>query len=176
MLPHFAKGKGHKQLIDAFAKIIENIPKAKLFFVGRGMLDEVKEEAAKYTREQIVFAGWRDDVSACLNAMDIFVQPSLSEAFSQVLIEAMGVGLPVIATEVGGAAEVIEDRVNGILVKPDDTEAISDRVIEIDGNADMRTKLAVAGRRSVAERFTVENVVDRHLDLYHRWMAEKEVT
>ena len=172
---HFAKGKGHIQLTKAFAKITEKIPNAKLFFIGRGMLDEVKAAAAKFSSEKIIFAGWRDDVSACLNAMDVFVQPSLSEAFSQVLIEAVGVGLPVIATEVGGAAEVIEDRVNGILIKPNDTEAIADNIVEMYKNIDMRTRLASTGRKSVAERFTVEKVVDRHLELYRRWMTEREV-
>lgn len=172
---HFTKGKGHIQLTEAFAKILEKIPNAKLFFVGRGMLDEVKAAAAKYSSKQIIFAGWRDDVSACLNAMDVFVQPSLSEAFSQVLIEAMGVGLPVIATEVGGAAEVIENRVNGILMKPNDTDAIADNIVAIYKDIDMRTKLASTGRKSVAERFTIEKLVDRHLELYRRWMTQKEV-
>src|ERR1043166_224525 len=94
------KAKGHVQVIDAFAKIVSEVPQAKLFFVGRGMLDEVSTVARKFSKEQIVFAGFRHDVSACLNATDVFIQPSLSEAFSQVLIEAMGVGLPVVAPDV----------------------------------------------------------------------------
>ena len=170
---HLAKGKGHIQLIQAFGGIMTKVQNAKLFFVGRGMLDEVKEAAAQFSGGQIVFTGWRGDVPACLNATDIFVQPSLSEAFSQVLIEAMGVGLPVIATAVGGAAEVIDDGVNGILIKPNDIAAIADNVVEIYRNADMRTNIGVAARESVSRRFTVERVVDRHLELYRRWMAEK---
>jgi len=172
---HLAKGKGHIQLTEAFSNIVKSIPNAKLFFVGRGMLDEVEREAAKHSHDQIVFSGWREDVSACLNAMDVFVQPSLSEAFSQVLIEAMSVGLPVIATEVGGAAEVIENNVNGILIEPNDIDAIADNVVEIYKSSDKRIKLSSAGRKSVAERFTVEKLIDRHLELYHRWINEREV-
>lgn len=170
---HFAKGKGHIQLIEAFEKIVNDVPYAKLFFVGRGMLDEVQKAAAKFPEGQIVFAGWRDDVSACLNAMDIFVQPSLSEAFSQVLVEAMGVGLPVIATNVGGAAEVIDNGVNGFLIEPNDVTAIHDKVVELCQDAELRNGIGSAGRKSVCERFTAEHLVECHLELYERWLAEK---
>ncbi|MFN0277453.1 MAG: glycosyltransferase family 4 protein [Pyrinomonadaceae bacterium] len=171
---NFGKGKGHIQLIAAFEKIVKDLPQAKLFFVGRGMLDEVRDAAAKFPQNQIIFAGWRDDVSACLNAMDIFVQPSLSEAFSQVLVEAMGVGLPVIATNVGGAAEVIEDGVNGFLIEPDNVEALGERVTELCRNAALRQQIGTVGRKSVAERFTVELLVKRHLELYESWIAERQ--
>lgn len=171
---HFAKGKGQMQLIEAFAKIVAEIPRAKLFLVGRGVSNEVREAASQFTDKQIVFAGWRDDVAACLNAMDIFVQPSLSEAFSQVLIEAMGVELPVIATDVGGAGEVIDHGINGILIEPGDTEAIAANVAELSQNVELRTRIALAGRESVLRRFTVDKTVDRQLELYQRWIAERE--
>lgn len=172
---NFAKGKGHVQLIKAFSKITKENPDAKLFFIGRGMLDQVKEAASEFSSDRIIFAGWRDDVAACLNAMDIFVQPSLSEAFSQVLVEAMGVGLPVIATDVGGAAEVIDDGVNGILIKPNDVAAIADNVVALYRDSDLRNKIGAAGRKSVSERFTTERLVDRHLELYRNWIAEETV-
>lgn len=170
---HLVQGKGHIQLIEAFEKIVTDVPRAKLFFVGSKMLDDVREAAAKFTTGQIVFAGWRDDVSACLNAMNIFVQPSLSEAFSQVLVEAMGVGLPAVATDVGGAAEVIDDGVNGFLVEPNNAAAMCDKVVELCRNSALRTEVGAAGRKSVSERFTVERLVDRHIELYERWTNEQ---
>lgn len=170
---NFAKGKGHIQLIEAFAKIVNDVSQAKLFFVGREMLNEVKDAASRFPDGKIVFAGWRDDVSACLNAMDIFVQPSLSEAFSQVLVEAMGIGLPVIATDVGGAAEVIEEGVNGLLVAPKDPSAIRDKVVELWRNVELRKRIGAVARKSVCERFAIEQLIDRHLELYERWMVEK---
>jgi len=168
---NFAKGKGHIQLIEAFAKIASEVPVARLLFAGGGMLLEVQKAAARFAG-QIIFAGWRDDIPACLNAMDIFVQPSLSEAFSQVLIEAMGVGLPVIATNVGGANEVIENKVNGILITPADTLAISGKVVELYRDVELRRKISLAGRKSVCDRFAVQQLVERHLELYERWIAE----
>lgn len=170
---HLVKGKGHIQLIEAFEKIVNDVPYAKLFFVGRGMLDEVQKAAAKFPEGQIVFAGWRDDVSSCLNAMDIFAQPSLSEAFSQVLVEAMGVGLPVIATDVGGAAEVIEHGVNGFLIEPNDVTTMRNKVVELCRDAELRNRIGSAGRKSVGKRFTAKQMIDRHLELYERWMKER---
>ena len=106
--------------------------------------------------------------------MDVFVQPSLSEAFSQVLVEAMGVGLPVIATNVGGAAEVIDDGLTGFLIEPDNVIAIAEKVTELFRDVDLRNKVRKAGRESVCERFTVERLVERHLELYELWLTEKQ--
>ena len=167
---NFAKGKGHLQLAAAFARVAQDIPEAKLLFVGRGMLPEVEAVVAKLPPGKVVFAGWRDDISACFNAMDIFVQPSLSEAFSQVLIEAMGVGLPVIATDVGGANEVIKNDVNGLLIEPDNTDAIHKAVLRLYNDRELLGRISGAGSKSVRERFTARQMVDRHMELYSQWL------
>ena len=167
---NFAKGKGHTQLIEAFAKIRAEVPRARLFFAGTAMLTEVQEAAANIPEGKIVFAGWRDDIPACLNAMDIFVQPSLSEAFSQVLIEAMGARLPVIATDVGGANEVIENGVNGILIEPNDPDAIYRETVRLYNDGAFRDKIANDGMHTVSERFTGEHMVERQFALYESWM------
>ena len=170
---NFASGKGHRQLIDAFGKILNEIPNARLFLAGRGATSDIEAAAEKVSKAKIIFAGWRDDIPACLNAMDVFVQPSLSEAFSQVLIEAMGTGLPVVATNVGGASEVIEHGVDGILVEPDGPDAIRREVVELFKNAEFRNEMAQKGMRSVHGRFTAEQMVERQMALYQKWMKEK---
>lgn len=168
-----AKGKGHLQLVEAFEKTLAEIPNARLFFVGRGMLPEVRKLSARFPKDKIIFALWRDDVAACLNAFDLFVQPSLSEAFSQVLIEAMGVGLAVIATEVGGANEVIENGVNGILIAPNDPDAICQAVVQLFNDDVLRKRIALAGMTSVRERFTADAMARRHFELYEGWLSKK---
>ena len=170
---NFASGKGHVQLINAFDEVKRQIPNAKLILAGRGKLKEVEDTVGRLgLGRRITFAGWRDDAAAIYNATDIFVQPSLSEAFSQVLIEAMGCGLPVIATKVGGAAEVIENDVNGILIEPDDPQAIAREVIRLAGDEKLRSVIADRGMTSVRERFSAETMVERHLELYKKWMDE----
>lgn len=170
---NFASGKGHVQLINAFDEVKRQIPNAKLILAGRGKLKEVEDTVGRLgLGRRITFAGWRDDAAAIYNATDIFVQPSLSEAFSQVLIEAMGCGLPVIATKVGGAAEVIENDVNGILIEPDDPQAIAREVIRLAGDEKLQSGIADRGMTSVRERFSAETMVERHLELYKKWMDE----
>ena len=145
-----------------------------MLFVGRGMLPVVEAAAAKLPAGKVVFAGWRDDISACFNAMDVFVQPSLSEAFSQVLIEAMGVGLPVIATDVGGANEVIENGDNGLLIEPDEVNAIHEAIMRIYNDRELLGRISDAGNTSVRERFTARQMVDRHVELYTEWLGGSE--
>jgi glycosyltransferase involved in cell wall biosynthesis len=164
-----ATGKGHRQLVDAFEKILNDVPKARLFLAGR----DITPDIAANPSNKIIFAGWRDDIPACLNAMDLFVQPSLSEAFSQVLIESMGAGLPVIATDVGGAREVIENGVNGILIEPNDPEAISREVVRLYKETETQLEMARKGMNSVQERFTAEQMVEHQMALYGKWMKEK---
>lgn len=164
---NFISGKGHIQLLRAFLEISRAIPNAKLMLVGRGELEEVNSFIKSHgLEEKVILTGFRKDVAKCLSAMDVFVQPSLSEAFSQVLIEAMAVGLPVVATRVGGAAEVVEDGVNGYLVEPDDPPAIADAVIKYYSNSGRRTSMAQLGCERVRRDFTAKRMVDEHLALY----------
>jgi len=169
---NFAPGKGHLQMIQALEQVSAELPKSRILFVGRGDSANIIAAATGFSRGKITVAGWRDDVSACLNAMDIFVQPSMSEAFSQVLIEAMGVGLPVLATDVGGAREVVRSGVNGILIEPNNVQAIADGVRHLNRDAVLRRELAEAGRATVRERFTAAKMVERHLSLYKNWIVK----
>lgn len=170
---NFAHGKGHIQLIEAFEKILAEIPNARLAFAGRGEIAEVHEAAAKFPAGKIVFAGWQNDIASFLNALDIFVQPSLSEAFSQVIMEAMGVGLPVVATNVGGASEVIVGGENGLLIEPNDVAAISNEVIRLSRDPELRRRFGDAGRKTVTGNFTAEKMVERQFELYERWLDKK---
>lgn len=167
---NFASGKGHVHLLNAFSELKRTVPNAKLILSGSGRLQEVDDAIGRLALgRRIILTGWRDDVRDVYNAMDVFVQPSLSEAFSQVLIEAMGCGLPVIATRVGGADEVIESGVNGVLIEPDSPEAIHTALIEMIGDRQTMAEIAERGRESVRSRFPVETMIERHLELYERW-------
>lgn len=170
---NFAHGKGHIQLVRAFERIAAAVPAARLVFAGRGQIAEVTAAAAGFPAGKIVFAGWQDDIAAFLNALDIFVQPSLSEAFSQVIMEAMGVGLAVAATNVGGASEVIESGRNAVLVEPNDVEALAETVIALTSNSDLRQSLGVAARETVTTRFRADRMVEQQFELYRRWLSER---
>jgi len=168
---NFAHGKGHIQLVEAFEKILAEVPNARLIFAGHGEIVEVTEASARFPTGRIIFAGWQSDIASFLNALDVFVQPSLSEAFSQVIMEAMGVGLPVVATNVGGASEVIVSGENGVLIEPNDVSAIADEVIRLSQESELRRRLGVAGRKTVTENFTAERMVERQIGLYEKWLG-----
>ncbi|MBV9217224.1 MAG: glycosyltransferase [Acidobacteria bacterium] len=168
---NFAPGKGHQQLIEAFQMLAREMPQARLFLVGSGDTGNVQEIVERFgLRTSVVFAGRRRDIPACLNAMDIFVQPSLSEAFSQVLIEAMGVGLPVIATKVGSAGEIFRPGESGLLVPPDDPYEIFLALRELLADKLRTCEMADAGRSFVREHFRPQQMVDKHVALYRRLM------
>lgn len=110
--------KGHKYLLAAVPRILKAHPHTTFLIVGRGELaSQLKEEVKRSGLEkQVRFLGFREDVSALLSLMDIFVLPSLSEGLSIALLEAMTAGKPVIATSVGGNPEVVVDGETGFLV------------------------------------------------------------
>ena len=165
-------GKGHVQLIEAYTKIHRSLPNARLFLIGKGKLGEIDDAIGRLgLGRRITFAGWRSDVPACLNAIDIFVQPSLSEAFSQVIMEAMGTGLPVVATNVGGANEAIESGRNGVLIEPNDIAAIVEHVVRLGRDAKERELLGNAAQQKVAEHFTADKMVDEQYELYRKWLG-----
>ncbi|HEX8287413.1 MAG TPA: glycosyltransferase, partial [Pyrinomonadaceae bacterium] len=168
-------GKGHLRLIEAFSEVVKEASEARLFLVGHSKLAEVDQAIEEFSLQQkVVLTGWRDDVAACLNAIDLFVHPSLSEAFSQVLIEALSVRLPVVITNVGGASEVITDGENGFLIEPDNAQAIRDKILELYGSKPLRDKIAFAGHESARRRFNVEQMVNRQFELYENWLKKRK--
>ena len=170
----FAPGKGHPQLAKAFTSAAKHEPRLRLLFLGSGDMRETRDIIDKAgLSDKVVWAGWRNDTPACLNAMDIFVQPSLSEAFSQVLIEAMGTGLPVIATTVGEAKDVISHDETGILIDPDSPDQIAEALKRVIADPSFRERLSLAARVSVRSRYDSEPMVTKHYDLYLKWMRER---
>ncbi|MGA7730886.1 MAG: glycosyltransferase, partial [Chloroflexia bacterium] len=111
----------------------------------------------------VLFTGSRQDVPRLLGAMDLFVLPSLHEALPIVLLEAMAVGLPLVATRVGGVPEIVEHNINGLLVPPGDEDALLAALRQLAGNEELRTRLGEAGLKRVRAEFTIEGMV-RHVE------------
>lgn len=165
----FFKNKGHSYLFQAANKLKREIPNLRILLLGdgdRAMIEAMVTELG--LQEQVVFAGHRKDVAACMKAMDILVHPSLSESFGQVLVEAMCVATPVIATTVGGVPEIIRHQETGLLAPPKDAEALTAAIRELHADPQRRAKLAIAGQRSVMEKFAVEKMVQHYVEVYQR--------
>lgn len=169
----FSKTKGHAYLFAALRDILKEATEARLVLFGGGDRSSVKALVRSLRlQDRVCFAGFRKDVGACIHAMDVIVHPSLSEAFCQVLVETMAVGTPLVTTDVGGAREVITDGETGWLVPPADTGAITQAVLRLYRDPDLRQRVAAEAQRSVRQRFTVERMVRRQLECYRDWLAE----
>jgi glycosyltransferase involved in cell wall biosynthesis len=101
-----------------------------------------------------------------LFATDIFVLPSRSEGFSNAIIEAMAASLPVIATNVGGNAEAVEDGVSGLIVAPEDAPALAAAITQLLADSEKAEEMGSAGRKRVEERFTIDAMMRRITRVY----------
>ena len=163
--------KGHLFLLDAIPKILQRCPKAKFVFVGEGEMRQVLEEQANGLGldDRITFAGFREDVPAVLAGMDAFVLPSLNEGMGRVLVTAMALGKPIVATKVGGVPELLGNGEAGILVPPGDSGAIAEAVSTVLCDRSRAHALGEAGRRR-ASRYSAESMISALAKVYHEVM------
>lgn len=105
-------------------------------------------------------------MEAYLSAIDIFCLPSLQQGFGVIMLEAMALGRPVIASGVGGILSILEDGRNGIIVPPSDSRALADRILQLLNEPELAQRMAIAGRNLVEDHFTRERMVNDVLQLY----------
>lgn len=167
----FETEKRVNNLLQVWPKIKAYFPNATLVLVGAGsQMQSLKEQA----QEGVLFPGRVDNVLPYLQAADVFVLPSAREGLSNSLIEAMATGLPVIVTRVGGAPDIIEEGVNGFLIKPDDLESLNSTLRIVLESPDTRDKVGQAARRKVEEQYSLAAAADQLRELYDTLLAIKE--
>ncbi len=158
--------KGVPYAIDAIALLQEEYPGLKLCIIGEGEQRALieKQIAKRRLESQVHLAGFVDDAKAYLKAFDIFVLPSLSEAFGYTLIEAGLANVPVIATNVGGIPEVIDDA--GILVPSKNGRAIADALRKLLSSPEEKERLTALLHARVLGSFSKDTMIARTLDVY----------
>ena len=169
--------KGHRHLIAAMPAVLRAAPGAWLAVVGEGSEAEtLRAEATSLgVAERVVFTGRRDDVTAITADLTIALLPSLREAQGISILEAMALRRPVVAAAVGGIPEVITDGVDGLLVPPADPAALAEAVTRLIRDPALRERIAEAGYRTVAERFSIEAQVRRTEAVYDEELARAGV-
>ena len=162
--------KGHQTLLAAWPRVLRRVPDAYLLIVGEGSLRDALEAQARSVRvaHRVVFAGRRDDVPAVTAALDVAVLPSHREAQGLTILEAMALSRPVVASDVGGIPEMIEDGVTGLLVPANDHEALADAIIRLLTDHPLADMIARAGHDLVHDRFCVERMVDAIQAIYEQ--------
>ena len=170
----FRGSKGHPQLLQAFARVRERHPRASLLLVGDGIRRPWVEQLAREAglADAVVFTGFRPDVPALLAAMDCFALASTrTEGVPQALLQAFAVGVPVVASRIGGIPEVVTDGETGLLVESEAVPPLAaaiERVLEDPVGAAQRAR---AARALVEARFSHGRSVDRLLALYDEVLA-----
>jgi glycosyltransferase involved in cell wall biosynthesis len=165
--------KGHPTLIEAWPLVLRAVPGAYLLIVGEGSRREALEHqvAELGIGSQVIFTGRRDDVPAVTAALDVAVLPSYREAQGLTILEAMALSRPVVASNVGGIPEMVEDGLTGLLVPPHDPEALAAAITRLLVDHPLADMLARAGHDLVHERFCVELMVRSIEDLYDEGAA-----
>jgi glycosyltransferase involved in cell wall biosynthesis len=166
--------KGHRHLLQAARLVLELIPTVEFLLVGDGPLRELLRTLAGDLGigGRVHFLGTRDDTPAILSVLDVSVLCSTSEGMSNVILESMAAGKPVVATRVGGNPELVTQGVTGLLTPPADPEALAGAILSLLRNPDAARKMGAAGRERVVGEFTVEAMVRKHELLYQRMMSE----
>lgn len=160
--------KAPERLIRAFALIAQNNPDARLVMLGDGPLQaELYQLAGQLGIGQQTSWLEGENGAAFMPALDMFVMPSLYEAFPYVLIEAANAGLPIIATPVGGTDEVLSDQVNGFVVGHDDARALSAALEQLIQEPQLRLRMGQASR-DIGCQFSVAAMAGKTLDLYRQ--------
>lgn len=167
--------KGQKFLIQAFRIIKDSVSNSELLLIGRGELErELKTEAEKLgIMDSVRFLGFREDVSDILKAIDIFVLSSLSEGLPIALIEAMSCGLSVVATDVGGVREVIQDGIDGFIVPPEDPFSLAERINLIIDNSSTMSTICENATKKVKSLFSKSVMIRRYEELYDYLLSKR---
>jgi len=172
-LSRLTEFKGHTFLLRAVPKILHDQPRARFLIVGDG---ELRESLAAEARERgvanaVTFAGHRTEVSAILSACDIFAQPSRDlggESFPLSVIEALAVRLPVVASDVGDLGDMIRDGVNGFLIKPEDPDMLSTKILQLATDHELRHEMGNHSQEHFLRHLTLETLMEKMEDVYHQ--------
>jgi glycosyltransferase involved in cell wall biosynthesis len=169
--------KGHRTLIDAWPEVLAAVPNAWLLVVGEGSeRDALEAEAASLgLSERVVFTGRREDVPAVTAALDVAVLPSYREAQGLSVLEAMALSRPVVASNVGGIPEMIEDGLTGLLVPPNDCDALAAALIKLLTDHPYADMIARRGHDLVHERFCIELMVNSIESIYDEAAAKLRI-
>lgn len=174
VVTRLVKNKGMAYIINAMPRIVAEHPHVRLVILGTGPEEEnLKQLVDKLgLPEHVIFAGFRDDVEHCLGSFDCFVSASLSEGLGLNVLEAMAAAVPVVATKVGGIVDFMEDRVNGLLVKPSSSDALADAILALIAEPLQGQQYAEAAQQLVLQEYTLERMSSGTVQVYEQLLSQ----
>jgi len=166
MVARFAAPKDHQTLLKALGRLTDLQWTLTLVGdgAGRGSAEELTAELG--IKKRISFTGVREDVSRLLAESQVFVLSSGREGFPLSILEAMRVGLPAVAADVGGVSEAVRDGESGFLFPPGDVDRLAENLRRLLGDPLLRKRMGRAGRESFLKNFTLDQMVDKTITVY----------
>jgi len=170
--------KGHHVFIEGAARMLESRPDTWFAIVGDG---EMRKELEAFVSRlglgfRVVFTGFRQDLANVFDALDVLALTSYNEGLPVTIIEAMTAGLPVVATDVGGVSELVEEGVTGFLIPEGDSEALADRLIRLVDDPDAGGRMGAEGRRRAVRRFAKDRLVRDMVAIYDDLLGDRKVS
>jgi len=170
MIARLSDVKGQDILIHAMPEILRKVSSAKLLLVGQGKMEESWKSLVQGLglEDEVIFLPVISKTAQILKALDLFVVPSRQEGFGLSAIEAMAMGLPVVASKVGGIPDIIEDGKTGFLVAAENSQELSRKIIEVLKDIAKAKRVALAGQSSVRKRFSLKEMTEKTLEVYKK--------
>lgn len=174
VLGRLSPEKGPDVAIDAWKPVLSERPSARLSLVGDGPRREDLQKRIDDLglTDAVELVGPTDDPGGWLRDSDLFVQPSREEGMSLALLEAMALGLPVVATAIPGNRGLIDDEVHGLLAPPDDPPALARTILKAWDDFEAAQARAVEARKRVDERYSLRAVARAHRDLFRKRIGD----
>lgn len=171
---HLAGHKGQRYLIAALPHLLRAHPRIGCALVGTGDLHEslAAQAADLGVSDHVKFTGFRRDVLSLIQQFEVFVFPSVQEGLGTSILDAMALYKPVVATRVGGIPEIVQDGVTGLLVPPQNPDALAHAIQYLLEHPEQGEKFGAAGRQRVAQHFTAERMAAKNLHVYQQLLHE----
>ena len=168
--------KGLETLLAAWPKILAQYPNARLWLIGKGIAErQLRQQIAELgIAKSVALPGVFDDVEDALAAANLFVHPSRSEGMSRALLEAMAAGLPILASDISGNRNVLDSGTEGLFFPVGDDAALSSAVLKTLADRDLGQRLGTAARERVRRDYSLDMMVDRHLQLFDTLTSRSE--
>lgn len=160
--------KGIQYLIEAMPRIMREFPQAKLMIVGEGVYkDHLKKLVKKMKLNQVIsFTGFINDIEDEMVKFDIYVQPSLSESFGLAIVQAMSLGIPIVATNTGGIPEVVTTGKSGILVEVGKSQALAEAILELLRDKSKAKEMGKLAAEEAKIKFNMKEMVKETEGIY----------
>lgn len=169
--------KSQSYLLDAAVEVLKILPKTIFLIVGDGPLkmELVQKTKSLGIEKNVIFTGLRKDMVNIYNLFDIFVSSSFREGIPLVILEALAMKKPVIATDVGGVAKLVIDNQTGILLQPGDLKSLASAIVTLLKDRDKAKSMGEKGRRLVESNFSAKVMANNYLKVYEGILKERKV-